>query len=421
MYACLHQPAAPNALTELAGEFSPAVEVTAPGTVVFSIAGLTRLFGAPQQIASEIARRGAQRGIMANLAIAANPDAAVLAAMHLPGVTLIPPGEEAQRLGEIPLARLSLPAELYDTLTRWGLRNLEDIAALPPLGLAERLGEEGLRLYNLAHGRRNRPLKLAPPPTSYEERLEVEHPVSELEPLMFLLGRLLQEICRRLEAQSMAANRITATLRLAGGNTYTRILELPVPQAESRTLLKLMQLDLEAHPPPAPVEGVTLALSPAPPRRAQGGLFLPQAPEPEKLQVTLARLEHLAGQGNAGSPALLDTHRPDAFVMRPFAPAALAPERAQAPAGALRLAIRRYRPPLAARVRLRQSVPFYVAARGIGGEVMEAAGPWRASGDWWTEKAWGRDEWDVALTDGGLYRLFCTLPLRQWFVEGVYD
>jgi protein ImuB len=60
-----------------------------------------------------------------------------------------------------------------------------------------------------------------------------------------------------------------------------------------------------------------------------------------------------------------------------------------------------------------------VAARGIRGRVIDLAGPWRTSGDWWTVDPWSRDEWDVALSDGALYRLYCC-PVG-WFVEGSYD
>jgi protein ImuB len=51
--------------------------------------------------------------------------------------------------------------------------------------------------------------------------------------------------------------------------------------------------------------------------------------------------------------------------------------------------------------------------------VLDLAGPWRTSGDWWTADAWQRDEWDIALSDGALYRIYC--EPAGWFVEGSYD
>jgi len=84
-----------------------------------------------------------------------------------------------------------------------------------------------------------------------------------------------------------------------------------------------------------------------------------------------------------------------------------------------KLALRYFRPPRAARVVLASGQPDFVAAEGIRGRVVEIAGPWRSSGDWWTDDAWQRDEWDIALSDGALYRLYC--DPRGWFVEGNYD
>jgi protein ImuB len=165
-----------------------------------------------------------------------------------------------------------------------------------------------------------------------------------------------------------------------------------------------------------------LEAQPAPPRRAQGGLFVPVAPEPEKLELTLARLTAFVGEGRAGSPVLLNTHRPDAFRMDRFVARADAP--VKAPAGAsgvsVPLAIRLYRPPLPAEVAVAEGAPQSIRARGIRGDVLGYAGPWRTSGDWWRSDAWLRDEWDVALSTGALYRIFCDIPER-WFIGGNYD
>jgi protein ImuB len=84
-----------------------------------------------------------------------------------------------------------------------------------------------------------------------------------------------------------------------------------------------------------------------------------------------------------------------------------------------RLSIRLFRPPRAARVALASGHPSFVTAGAIRGKILDLAGPWRTSGDWWAADPWLRDEWDIALTDGALYRLYC--DPKGWFVEGSYD
>jgi protein ImuB len=35
--------------------------------------------------------------------------------------------------------------------------------------------------------------------------------------------------------------------------------------------------------------------------------------------------------------------------------------------------------------------------------------------------AWNRDEWDVNLSDGGVYRIYRDRERDRWFVDGVID
>ena len=88
--------------------------------------------------------------------------------------------------------------EMQETLERWGIRRFRDLAALPELGLAERLGPEGLRLHELARGAGDRPLVPLEEPLRFEDEIELEYPVELLEPLAFLLARLLNGLCTRL-------------------------------------------------------------------------------------------------------------------------------------------------------------------------------------------------------------------------------
>jgi protein ImuB len=158
-------------------------------------------------------------------------------------------------------------------------------------------------------------------------------------------------------------------------------------------------------------------MNPVKPQAAQNGLFLPVAPEPVKLELTIARIQAIVGEGRVGTPELVNTHRPDAFRL-----GRMGSTRASGVVSntrPTRLSLRIFRPPRTAQVALASGQPSFVNAGGIRGKVLEYAGPWRTTGDWWTVDPWHRDEWDVALSDGALYRLFCS-P-NGWYVEGSYD
>ena len=216
-----------------------------------------------------------------------------------------------------------------------------------------------------------------------------------------------------MATRGLATDELRLRLKLENRETHERTLRLPVPSRDTKAFLKLLELDLDGHPPPQPVVHVRLEMNPVKPQAAQSGLYVPAAPEPVKLELTMARIGAMVGRERVGYAELLDTHRPDAFR------GDARPARGAAMTSGSTAAFRRYRPARAAQVVLASGQPDFVAAEGIRGRVLEYAGPWRTSGDWWTAGAWQRDEWDIALSDGALYRLFCS-P-EGWFVEGNYD
>ena len=326
------------ALLDCAQSFSPEIEDTSPGTVLLNLAGLEPLLGPLPKIARDLAHRVSQMELEANLAVAANPDAALLAARGFSGVTLIPEGREAERLGDLPvdvlLESFSSDAEeaarWVETFDRWGIRKLRALAALPEVPLSERLGQQGIRLQKLARGAASRNLRGLEPRLIFAESVELEYPIVLLEPLAFLLNRMLEQVCARLSARALAAQELHLNLELGSDNrrdpcasfakTFTRTLRLPAPMLDVKVFLKLLQLDLQAHPPGAPIVKIHLSADPARPRPLQSGLFLPVFPEPEKLELTLARIAGIVGEGRVGSVELLDTHREGAFAVRHFAP-----------------------------------------------------------------------------------------------------
>ncbi len=510
--------AAHAALLDCACGFSPRVEDTAADTAVLDIAGLERIFGPPAKLARDIARRCSELGLETNVAVASNADTAVLAARGFAGVTVIAEGKEAERLGELSVEVLVAAdwggnrqspvagrrdnrqstignREILETLERWGVRNLRALAALPEVAVAERLGQPGLHWQKLARGEVRRTLVVAEPPLIFEETLELEYPVDTLEPLAFVLNRMLEQLCARLAARALATNELKLRFELdlvtdienspqrhrdteevedrrsgadgesqngseqnrqsAIGNRqcsspFEHTLRLPAPMLDARVFLKLLQLDLQAHPPPAPVTKIWLRAEPAEPRRAQNGLFVPQAPEAEKLSVTLARIERVVGESTVdgrrsttanqspgagcqdvrvGSPEILDSHRSDAFRMRKFVPSTA--DRRPSTAAKSQLcplaALRVFRPLLAAVVTLQEGRPAHVASPDrptLRGEVVWCAGPWRSSGEWWTEQAWSRAEWDIAVRNEegvAVYRVYRDEMNGKWWVEGTYD
>jgi protein ImuB len=450
MFACIYSEKIPPdlSLTDFAYAFSPLVEETKTGMVVIDVDGCELLFGSAYQLANEVARRAKQArnsgGLetAVNVAIAANPDAAIHAATWLQGITFVSPGEELTCLGKFPITQLDYSLvnverkeaeEIFETLRLWGIRTFADFASLPVAGVSERLGQTGIRLQQLATGKTERHLKLKQPAPVFANSLELDHPLVELEPLSFIFARLLHQLCAALNGYALATNELQVQLQLEDQTVHERRLSLPYPMRDHKVFLKLLLLDTEMHPPAAAVRTVSIACEPVKPRVLQNGLFVPLAPAPDKLELTLARLAKLVGEENIGSPALLDTHRPDAFTMNRFVLPSKKTNQQLAIGNRQCLGLRMFRPPLRAVVETNHGWPMQISAwgkqRSVYGKVVQVAGPWRITGDWWGEDRWARDEWDVAVAPSnktsseppGLYRIYRKLNSEMWFVEGNYD
>ncbi|MGE0452665.1 MAG: hypothetical protein AB7O37_04285 [Vicinamibacteria bacterium] len=422
MFGGLHTPGrSDGALVEVARGFTPRVEAFGATPVLLDLHGLGRVWPTPQALGRALLDAARIHAADVNVALAHSRVAALTLARGVPGLTVAPAGSEAELLAPLPLELLGLDLERASLLRRWGLRTLGDLAGLPTLGLAERLGPEGPRLVRLARGEDERPLVPTPAAGAFEATLELEWPLDGLEPLRFVLMRVLEPLAESLATRGRRAAALALELGLVDGSRHLRALRPAAPSSEPRTWRTLLLLDLEAHPPRDAVRSLTVRAEPTEARVTQFSLLDPAQPSPERLAETLARLHEWTREGRAGAATLVDSHRPGAFVVQGFAPGPLAARRCRPQAPSLpRLALRAFRPPLPAEVNLREGRPAHVRAAGLYGTVLECAGPWRASGDWW-DVAWSREEWDVALHPAGLYRIFEDRLREAWFVEGELD
>jgi protein ImuB len=489
------------ALLDIAHAFAPRVEDTAADILLLDLAGLERLYGTAGDMAHDLTARVTSLGMKANVAIAPNPDAALHAARGRKGITLIAEGAEAQTLGALPVhilvetfhisghektgrtcaaeAQKKLREQMLDTLQRWGIRDMQALGSLPENALAARLGEAGVKLRTLALGQGTRTLVLCAPAIHFEETMELECAVETVESLSFVLNRLLEQLCARLEARALAVQELRLRLQLeprvaeeqtttvqelaaltstpvyhdvGGASACERTLRFPVAMRDTKVFLKLFQLNLAANAPGAPVNKIWIRAEPAPPRFAQRGMFFPVTPEAEKLEITLARIRGIVGEDRVGIAHLLDTHRPESFRLERFVVEEKSSKKRgiSAPSECASLpflAMRVFRPPCRLRVDVKHGRPITLTVQTGGekrcklqGDVVWAAGPWRCSGEWWADNLpaertgpWDREEWDIVLRSIGkdeetnskediaLLRIYRDLASGDWFAEASYD
>lgn len=442
------------ALLAVGFTLSPAIEDTAPGICTADLKGST---ARPEPIAAAITEL-AQLGLPATAGIARTPLLALYAARACsrsaprpnaappaftlcesppsgssasyddieymtctgePGILIV--ADEKPFLSPLPLSAADPSPELAGILANWGLRTLGDFMALPRDEIVRRFGSEGRALWHRATGGDSRPLHLVTPAQQFTAGMEFEHEIESLEPLLFILRRLLERLTLELRASQHVAVEIELSLRLEDDTVHARRFRLPEPTAEVEILFRTLHTHLETLQTAASISALELRLVPTRPLVRQHGLFDTGLRDPHGFAETLARVAALVNADRVGTPQREDTHRPDTVklvVPPPIVPPLAAPA-VHPPLG---LPLRRFRPPLPATLEFtpHDRKPTYLFTDQFQGEIAHLRGPWRSSGDWWqNDRAWQRIEYDIALAEGGLYRL---LRIGEaWFIEGEYD
>lgn len=440
--------AAHAVMLECAANFSPRIE-EASGEAncgaghattcafVLDIAGTERLFGPPHTLAQRLRSALATAGFRVSIAVSANFHAARIMATASRSITVVSAGEEAQALAGLPVALLAIHEEHAETLALWGIRTLGELAALPRIDLIARLGQKAATWHNLARGAHEHAFQPLEAAFSLREFCEFETPVELMDSLLFIGGRMIDSLAARAATRAMCLAVVTIDFALEDGAPHRLTLRPALPTIDRKFLLKLLQLEIAAHPPKAAVTSLTMTADAGQSAKVQLGLFAPQMPEPSRLDVTIARLKAIAGEDRVGSPVLDDTHRAGSFHMSGFAAdssaaagsaatmAAAEHPRAAETVPQARMALRRVRPPLAVRVSVNAGQPASFHDGRQSYKIAASFGPWRSSGCWWSIERWEIDEWDVLATENSGATIACVLTCDRarncWNLEAFYD
>ncbi len=436
------------ALADVGFAFAPRVERDGE-RIYFAVDDLGRLYPHERAVAQAIQARAARIGFGARVAIASTRGTARVAA-RAHELAVVPADPDARAfLAPLPVTLFTDDDDLRAAFRRWGTRTAGAVAALPARAVALRLGPPGAAVARLARAEDEEPFLPLPPPDALEEKIGLDDPIAELEPLSFVLRGLLDRALERLAGRSLACAELTLRLTLDPRGLDVRTIPLAAPTREAKPLIELTRLDLARRPPEAPVIGVHVVVLPARARATQLDMLRPTGPAPNRLAVTLARLAALVGPENVGAPAAVDTWREEAIAVQPYAPGRppagdgpgslerLVGSAAAAPLGEaqlrqregrddeLTLSLRRRRPPEEIEVLMGRDGPTALRGSETTARVLIAAGPYRLSGEWWQDSAsggsWAREYWDVHASDGAVYRLHRDARDGRFYLDGYYD
>ena len=412
--------AAKAALGDVGYAFAPRIECDGED-IFFAVADLGQLYPTEQAIVQAVQAQATRVGLGTRVAIAGSKGVARVAT-RARELVVVAPGGAATRafLAPLPIRLVAEDPALRDSLDRWGIRTVGELAALPTAQVTLRLGEAGARVCLLARGEDDEPFVPRFPADAVEEGLDLDYCIEALEPLSFLLRGLVDRILQRLACRGLACAGLTVRLALDPRGVDVRNVPIAAPTRESATLLDLIRLDLARRPPGAPVVGIHLLALPARVRTTQLDLFRPAGPSPDRLATMLARLAALVGPDNVGAPATVDTWREEAAAIAAFS-SRNDRQTATAKPNAPTLTIRRRRPPEAIEVLMGRDQPTALRGKETTARILVAAGPYRLSGEWWDDGGWAREYWNVHASDGAVYRIHQDQKSGQWFLDGYFD
>ena len=392
---------------------APRVEATGLGWCTIDLQGANR-----ERAETELRRQVAELtrlGLPARGGMAPTPLLARYAAQAAEPVLVV--DDTREFLKNLPLATAEPSAQQAEILQGWGLKTLAELTALTKADVGQRLGREGVALWERAAGETTRPLRLAELPRSFTAEWIYEPPVDTLEPLAFKLQRFSERVACELRAAGFVAERLALTLFLENEKDYRREFRLPEPVADAASWIRVLLAHLETVRLDSLLARVRLVAAPTRPQQKQDGLFDTGLRDPAAFWENLARVGALVGDDRIGTPMVSNTHRPDVFVLVRPVEAVPAPE--DPPCHPARgLVLRRFRPGWAVHVDCLAGQPVSISG-AVSGAIMNAHGPWRTDGEWWKPTTWAVEIWQVELADGGVYQL--ARENGVWRVEGVLD
>lgn len=331
--------------------FSPDVEIAEPDVLLVDIGPCLRLlgdrYGSEAEILGAMVAQLEAVGHRVAAALADDADTARTMALHVAlrerahkkkGPVAWPiaaVGQGAQAIAALPLAAIAWTDLREDpqakraqklqstraTLELLGVRTAGHLASFPADQVASRFQEAGVLLMERARAAHVRPLVRFTPAPDLIESIEPPGPMEDLEPILFLLKRLLDRLEARLCSRGLSASALELRFRVEPSRKTERLkVLLARPSRSAQTFHRLCRERVSGALAGAVVSVEVEVIDPVPEHGAQLDLFTAHAQRIEKVEELVARLQASLGEESVFSVELTDTHRPEsAWVAKPFA------------------------------------------------------------------------------------------------------
>ena len=251
-----------ESILEALAAISPEIEDEELGRAYVNVGGLESLYRDDEHLTQHIIESlHVASGLEANVGLAAGKFPAFAAAAHAPprGSRVVPTGGEGSFLAPLSVELLPVDSEIVFRLRLFGLENIGEVAALTLPELQSQFGFEGGRLWRLANGVDEEPLRPRPPIEKVEAALSFETAVAGIDVMVEAAKQLMSRL--RPSLRGRAVRELILQAELSTGRGWERRIVLREAVSEAARLAFVLRSSLQNAPPPTAIRGLTLRLS----------------------------------------------------------------------------------------------------------------------------------------------------------------
>ena len=431
---------------------SPKVSMKSPGVFLLDATGLKHL-GGEEKLCGELLKSASRNGFVnGNVGIADSAFAAIVSS-RFPRVRrrIIKPGKDTEFLGPLSIEHLPITKDVQQTFVSLGIKTMEQLLKLPAEEVAERFGPEGMQAYELAAGRDKTAPMLLPQERKFHCIAEAGVPIESLEHVIFVLKSMMDHLLDLLKEGGLNAEELTLSFYCSDEKFAERIVKLIRPSNQTKFLLELIRLSLDAEPIGREFTGIAIEISKFSHERWEQQiapidvqaspvkqLSINEVKElSEPLALLLQRFKSRLGENAVLRAVANDQYFPENSglwipVLQKNAACQILPVNAThlqstGVVGSLGsgLVLKQVTPKLPVLVELGDKAPTAICYYGRWHKIKEITVPERLSGLWWADNF--KRSYYVALTcDDELSGSSLVLIMHDhvehaWFIEGFFD
>jgi protein ImuB len=410
--------------------YAPIVAADPPDGLVIDATGAAHLHGGEDIMLGAMVGRLAASDTTTRAAIADSWGAAHAFARYVARPTIVvPAGESATAILDLPIGALRLPNDILDGLRVLGFDRIGELAAKPRAPLALRFGPELGRRLDQAMGRLSEPIVPLRPPDLIEVRRVFGEPIGAAETIARYTGKLVGQLCAVLEIKGLGARRLDLLLHRVDNRIEAIRVGTALPVRDIKRLTRLLCDKIETVDPGFGIEIMSLAATlaePLPLKQTSSALTDEPAADVSGLIDTLA---NRIGERRLYRFAPVASDVPERSVQR-IAPSApnigkAWPDNWPRPSRLLPIP-----EVIEAVALLPDHPPVTFTWRGTRRRVKRADGPERVFGEWWRRDAEliaVRDYFQVEDEAGERFWIYragdgedSATGSHRWFMHGIY-